>query len=46
MINKTEYVDLGLACAEVCGTLGRGTNGRNMDRFNQSVLKAVEQLTM
>ena len=46
MINKTKYVELGLACAEVCGTLGRGTSGRHADQLNQSVLKAVEQLTM
>ena len=46
MINKTEYVELGLACAEVCRILSRGTNGRHVDQFNQSVLKAIEQLTM
>ena len=46
MINTTEYIELGLACAEVCGTLSRGTSGRHADQLNQSVLKAIEQLTM
>ena len=31
MANKTDYVELGLACADVCKTLDRGMNGRKLD---------------
>ena len=44
MINKTGYVELGLACADVCKTLDRGLNGRRSDELNGSVSKAIEQL--
>jgi hypothetical protein len=39
-----EYVDLGLACADVCKTLDRGLKGRRADELNKSVLDAIEQL--
>ena len=45
MINKTDYVELGLACADVCRALDRGMNGRRLDQLSQSVLKAMGQLT-
>ena len=45
MANRTDYVELGLACAEVCKTLERGMNGRRMDELSQSVFEAIEQLT-
>jgi hypothetical protein len=45
MMNKTDYVDLGLACAEVCKALGRGMGGRRADELGQSVFEAIEQLT-
>ena len=45
MANRTDYVELGLACAEVCKTLDRGMNGRRMDELSQSVSEAIEQLT-
>ena len=45
MANRTDYVELGLACAEVCKTLDRGMNGRRMDELSQSVFEAIEQLT-
>ena len=45
MINKTDYVDLGLACADVCQALDRGMNGRRVDELSQSVFKAIAQLT-
>ena len=45
MANKTDYVDLGLACAEVCKALDRGMKGRRADELNQVVLEAIEQLT-
>ena len=46
MINEMEYVELGLSCADVCKTLDRGTNRRRVDQPSQSVLRAIEQLTM
>jgi hypothetical protein len=45
MANKTDYVDLGLACADVCKALDRGMKGRRVDELSQSVLEAIEQLT-
>ena len=45
MANDQEYVDLGLACAEVCQTLDRGLNGRRLDGLNPSVLGAIGHLT-
>ena len=45
MINKTDYVDLGLACAKVCQALDRGMGGRRVDELSQSVLEAIAQLT-
>ena len=46
MVNKSDYVELGLACADVCKALDRGMNGRRMDKLSQSVFEAIEQLTM
>ena len=46
MINEADYVDLGLACAEVCRVLDRGMRGRQADELGQPVLEAIEQLTM
>ena len=46
MINKADYVDLGLACADVCRALDRGMNGRRTDELNQSAAEAIEQLTV
>ena len=45
MANRTDYVELGLACAEVCKALDRGMNGRQMNELSQSVFEAIEQLT-
>ena len=45
MINKTDCVDLGLACADVCGVLYRGIKGRRLDEVSQSVLEAIGELT-
>ena len=45
MANKTDYVELGLACADVCKTLDRGMNGRKLDDLSQSVREAIAQLT-
>jgi hypothetical protein len=45
MTNKTDYVELGLACADVCRALDRGMNGRRADELSRSVLEAITQLT-
>ena len=45
MANKTDYIELGLACVDVCRALDRGMHGRRLDELNQSVGEAVEQLT-
>jgi len=45
MANKVDYVDLGLACADVCRALERGMDGRRPDELNRSVCEAIEQLT-
>ena len=45
MANKSEYVELGLACAEVCKALDRGMNGRTLDDLSQSAREAMDQLT-
>ena len=45
MINEIDYVELGLACADVCRALDRGMNGRRVDGLNKSVIEAIGQLT-
>jgi hypothetical protein len=45
MIDEVDYVELGLACADVCTTLGRRINGRLLNELNNSVSKAIDQLT-
>ena len=45
MINRMDYVELGLACAEVCTTLDRGLNGKRLHDLNNTVCEAIKQLT-
>ena len=45
MINEIDYVELGLACADVCRALDRGMKGRKVDGLSQSVFEAIVQLT-
>ena len=45
MINKLDYVELGLSCANVCRALDRGMSGRRLDELNQSTGEAINQLT-
>jgi len=45
MINKVDYVELGLACAEVCTTLDRRLEGKNFDDINNSVRETIDGLT-
>lgn len=46
MINKVDYVKLGLTCADVCEALNQGTDMGRVYRLNRSVLDAVEKLTL
>jgi len=46
MANELSYVELGLACAGVCGALDRGMNERGMDELSQSVYEAIERLAV
>jgi hypothetical protein len=45
MINKQDYVELGLSCADVCQTLERGLSGRRLNELNQPVIGAIGKLT-
>ena len=45
MANKSDYVELGLTCADVCKALNRGMNGKKLDDLSQPVREAIEQLT-
>ena len=45
MANETDFIELGLACADVGTALNRGVNGRRVDELSQSVLEAIGQLT-
>ena len=46
LINQLDYVELGLACAEVCTALDRGLKGMRLDDLNDSVHGAIKQLTL
>lgn len=46
MANETDYVELGLACANVCTTLDRGLRGKSLSELSGSVCEAIGQLTM
>jgi len=45
MINQGDYVELGLACADVCHVLNRGLSGKRLNDLNDSVCEAINQLT-
>jgi len=45
MINCADYVDLGLACADVCTALDRGLDGKRLKDLKNSVCEAINQLT-
>jgi len=45
MINKADYVELGLTCGDICEALSRGTDRRRADQLSQSVLGEIEKLT-
>ena len=46
MANETDYVELGLTCADICRALDRGVDGKRMDELTQSVFEAIGQLSM
>ena len=45
MADETDYIELGLACADVCTVIGRGMNRKTLDDLSQSVCDAIAQLT-
>jgi len=45
MTNYADYIELGLACADVCTALDRGLSGKRLDDLNNSVCEAIKQLT-
>ena len=45
MANKLDYVELSLACADVCRALDRGMKDRRANELSRSVYDAIEQLT-
>ena len=45
MTNQMDYVELGLACANVCTALDRGLSGKRLDDLNNSVCEAIKHLT-
>ena len=44
MINETDYVELGLTCAEVFEALDQGTNRKRVDQLSHSALTTIERL--
>ena len=44
MANREDYVELGLACVNVCDALRRGLDGRQADQLSPPVFDAIEQL--
>ena len=45
MASKLDYVELGLACADVCRALDRGMNQRQTNELSRSVYEAIGELT-
>ena len=45
MVDKPDYVELGLFCVDVCRALGRGIRGMKLDEISQSVYDAISLLT-
>jgi len=45
LTNRADYVELGLACADVCTTLDQGLKGKRLNDLNGSVREAINQLT-
>lgn len=45
-INEVLYVELALACVDVCQTLDRATKESGANQLSRSVLSAIDELTM
>ena len=45
MINETGFVELGLACAEICQSLDRGMKAGGVYQPGSPIIEAIEQLT-
>ena len=45
MANRSDYVELGLTCTNVCKALHREIDGKELDNLSRSVYEAIEQLT-
>ena len=43
--NKQGFVELGRSCADVCKTLGRGLEGRELDDLSDPLMEAIGGLT-
>ena len=46
MINKRDYIELGLNCADVCDALERAVGGKKSADLSQPVQEAINQLSM
>ena len=46
MVKEMDYVELGLACAEVCTALHRGLGEKRLSELNSFVYEAIRQLMM
>ena len=46
MANQMDYVELGLACVDVCTALDRGLSGKQLNDLNNPVCEAIKELTM
>ena len=45
MVNREDYVELGLTCVDVCTALDRGLDGKRLNDLDNSIREAIEQLT-
>jgi len=46
MVKEVDYIELGLACADVCEILNQGIGLRRADWLSQPALRAIEKLTL
>ena len=44
MVNREDYVELGLTCANVCTALDRRLNGKRLNDLDNSLRGVIEQL--
>jgi len=45
MINKRDYVELGLGCIDICTAIEQGMSGKKPDDLSPSVCEAINQFT-